>query len=99
MPIASMNVQIATGCSPASMRQCALAQVTFAGDMFGVPSSGGSDIDAALDGGPWSSLEEYVSELGEEWAHDPNHNATCAAVWAWMPAVANTPAGKHSSDT
>jgi hypothetical protein len=49
------------------------AAVTFAGDMYGDP---GGDNDVVADGGPWSSLEEYVSDLGEEWKHDPNHNAT-----------------------
>ncbi len=51
--------------------------MTFAGDMYGDP---GGDNDVVADGGPWSSLEEYVSDLGEEWKHDPNHNATCAAI-------------------
>jgi hypothetical protein len=45
--------------------------------MYGDP---GGDNDVVADGGPWSSLEEYVSDLGEEWKHDPNHNATCAAI-------------------
>lgn len=53
------------------------AQVTFAGEVLAEP---GDSYGLTADGGPWSSLVTFTSDLGEAWRNSTHHNATC--VWS-----------------
>ena len=52
----------------------AAAQVTFAGEALAEVADGYGLI---ADGGPWSSLVTFTSDLGEAWRNSTTHNATC----------------------
>lgn len=48
--------------------------MTFAGEVLAELAD---SYGLTPDGGPWSSLVTYTSDLGDAWRNDPNHNATC----------------------
>ena len=50
-----------------------MLQVAFAGEAN--LGADGSGMAGNEEGGPWSSLTEYTSDLGVKWATSPNHNA------------------------